>query len=171
MCITSDKKEVESALVVEKEDLVLSWDDFARDTSILAEKLKSLNRKWKGIVAITRGGLVPASILANKLSIRVVDTMCISSYDNKNQRGMNVLKEPLFATNSNGTKGDNGDGWLFVDDLVDSGNTIRHAREMYPKAYFAVVYAKPDGIESTIDIYAKHVNQCCWIFFPWEEED
>ena len=88
-----------------------------------------------GIVAITRGGLVPAHIIARELDIRVIDTVCISSYDDQTQREADVLKS---------VAGD-GAGWLIVDDLVDTGATGRIVREMLPKAHFATVYAKPAG--------------------------
>ena len=158
-CIT-EEKEVEKI-----DDLILSWDEFAKDTSILADKLKSYNKIWKGLIAITRGGLVPATILANKLGIRLVDTICISSYDNRNQRSMNILKKPSVIDD-----GGDGEGWLIIDDLVDSGNTIKYAGELYPKAHYAVVYAKPDG-KSIIDTYVRDINQSTWIEFPWEEKD
>ena len=48
--------------------------------------------KWTGIIAVSRGGLVPAGLLARELGIRYVDTVCISSYDHDNQREMKVLK-------------------------------------------------------------------------------
>ena len=143
-------------------DLTISWDEFAKDTSKLAEKLKKQKTSWKGIIAITRGGLVPANILAMKLGIRLVDTICISSYDNRNQGSMNILKKPMID--------DDGKGWLVIDDMIDSGNTIRYTRGIYPKADYAVVYAKPDG-KDCVDVYLRDIDQSTWIEFPWEEDE
>jgi xanthine phosphoribosyltransferase len=113
--------------------------------------------RWKGIVAITRGGLVPAAVIARELDIRIVDTVCISSYDWKERGAANVLKCP---------DGD-GDGWLLVDDLVDTGKTAGVARKMLPKAHFATVYAKPAG-RPMVDTFITEVSQDTWILFPWD---
>ena len=97
----------------------------------LAEK-QMQQSSGKGIWAVSRGGLVPGAILARELGIRHVDTICISSYDHDHQRDMTVVKAP---------EGD-GEGFLIVEDLVDSGDTARKLREMYPKAKLIAVCAK-----------------------------
>jgi len=61
-----------------------------------------------------------------------------------------------------------GEGWLIVDDLVDTGRTGRLVREMLPKAHFATVYAKPAG-RSVVDTYITEVSQDTWILFPWDQ--
>jgi len=60
-----------------------------------------------------------------------------------------------------------GEGILVVDDLVDSGRTLELIREMYPKAHFATVYAKPKG-KPMVQSYVTEVSQDTWIFFPWD---
>ena len=62
-----------------------------------------------------------------------------------------------------------GEGWLIVDDLVDTGKTARIAREMLPKAHFACVYAKPLG-KPLVDTYITEVSQDTWIYFPWDTD-
>ncbi len=117
------------------------------------------NQQWQGIVAITRGGLVPAAIIARELDIHIVDTICISSYDWKDQGGIEILKN---------VEGD-GDGWLLIDDLVDTGKTAKVARDMGPRAHFATVYAKPAG-RPIVDTFITEVSQDTWILFPWDAE-
>ena len=112
---------------------------------------------WKCVVAITRGGLVPAAIIARELEVRVIDTACISSYDHQDQGEPQVLK---------GVPGD-GEGCLIIDDLVDSGKTLELVRANYPKAHFATVYAKPQG-RPMVDTFITEVSQDTWIFFPWD---
>ena len=137
----------------------ISWDQLHRDSKALAWRL--LDKKFfKGIVAVTRGGLVPAAIVARELDIHLVDTVCVSSYDWKDQRGdVEVLKS---------ISGD-GDGWLIIDDLVDTGRTAEVVREIIPKAHFATVYAKPAG-RPIVDTYITEVSQDTWILFPWDSE-
>ncbi|WP_431830887.1 xanthine phosphoribosyltransferase [Salidesulfovibrio onnuriiensis] len=137
----------------------ISWDQLHRDCRALAMRLVELG-PWKGIYAITRGGLVPAAIIARELDIRMIDTICISTYDWQSKGSSSVLK---------GVEGD-GEGWLLIDDLVDTGKTANVAREMVPNAHFATVYAKPEG-RPTVDTYVTEVSQDTWILFPWDSQN
>jgi xanthine phosphoribosyltransferase len=67
-----------------------------------------------------------------------------------------------------GVAGD-GDGYLLIDDLVDSGRTAHHVRKLLPKAHFATLYAKPAG-RPIVDTCVKEFKQNKWIFFPWDSE-
>ncbi len=136
----------------------ISWQQLHRDSKALAWRLVE-RKTWKGIVAITRGGLVPASIIARELEIRLVDTICISSYDQQQQGNITVLKAPDT----------DGEGWLLIDDLVDTGNTARIVKDLLPKAHFATVYAKPAG-RPVVDTFITEVSQDTWILFPWDTE-
>ncbi|MCV3764257.1 xanthine phosphoribosyltransferase [Rhizobium sp. TRM95796] len=141
----------------------VSWDQFHRDARALAWRLAGQNKPFKGIVCITRGGLVPAAIISRELNIRLIETVCIASYhDYVNQGDMSVLKgiaEPLLE---NG-----GEGMLVVDDLTDTGKTAAEVRAMLPNAHFAAVYAKPKGVPM-IDTFVTEVSQDTWIYFPWD---
>ena len=62
----------------------VSWDQIHRDSRALAWRLDGhgpLNGGWKAVVAITRGGMAPAMIVARELDIRTVDTVSVKSYD------------------------------------------------------------------------------------------
>ena len=143
----------------------VSWDEFHRDSRALVWKLAELeqsrSKSWKGLVAITRGGLVPAAIVARELDIRLIETVCIASYSNKLQDDFKVLKG-LDAV------GD-GQDWLIIDDLVDSGRTAFAIKEMAPKAHLATVYAKPKG-RPLSDTFVTEVSQNTWILFPWDTQ-
>jgi adenine/guanine phosphoribosyltransferase-like PRPP-binding protein len=141
-----------------KKTFPISWEQLHRDSKALAWRLVDM-RAWKGIVAITRGGLVPASIIARELEIRLVDTVCISSYDARDLGESKVLKAVDIDSND----------WLLVDDLVDTGQTARIVREMLPDAHFATVYAKPEG-RPLVDTFITEVSQDTWILFPWDSE-
>ena len=141
-----------------RKNFPVSWDQLHRDAKALAWRLADLG-PWNSIVAITRGGLVPSAIIARELEIRMIDTVCVSSYDHKNQSGVEIIKPAL------------GDGKdvILIDDLVDTGETARVVRELMPKAHFATVYAKPEG-RPMVDSYITEVSQDTWIFFPWDTE-
>ena len=140
----------------------VSWDQFHRDARALAWRLTSAG-PFDTIVCITRGGLVPAAVVARELNVRTIETVCIASYhDYKSQGGLELIK-----TVSDDIKATNGKGVLIVDDLVDTGKTAKVARELLPGAHFATVYAKPMG-RPMVDTFITEVSQDTWIFFPWD---
>ncbi|HTH17288.1 MAG TPA: xanthine phosphoribosyltransferase [Magnetospirillum sp.] len=138
----------------------LSWADIHRDGRILASILAELP-PFDGIVAVTRGGLVPAAILSRELDIHLVETVCVSTYDDRDIRDPQVLKALTGALVGDGS------GWLVVDDLVDTGATLQVLRAMLPKAHFATLYAKPKG-QPLVDTFATVFPQTTWISFPWD---
>jgi len=140
----------------------VSWSELHRDARALAWRLADLG-PFKGLVAITRGGMVPAAIIARELNIRLIDTVCVSTYD-RMERGARV--EFLKGT---AAEQDKGKGWLIVDDLVDTGVTARAVRALLPQSHFATVYAKPAG-RPVVDTYITEVSQDTWILFPWDQE-
>jgi xanthine phosphoribosyltransferase len=145
-------------------DFPVTWQDIHRVAKALSWKLQETSKDspFKGIVAVTRGGLVPACLVAREMGIRVIETIAVSSYDAQSQRELAVLKPAVAA-------GD-GAGWLVVDDLADTGNTFRALRTILPKAHFACLYAKPEGAP-TADTYVTEVSQDTWIFLPWEDQE
>jgi xanthine phosphoribosyltransferase len=136
----------------------VTWDQLHRDARTLASMLMPLE-PFRGIVAITRGGLIPAAIVARELECRLIESISVVSYDEELQGVPNVLKHPSAA-------GD-GEGFLIVDDLVDSGVTARMVRELLPRAHFACLYAKPAG-KAVTDTFVVEVPQDTWILFPWD---
>lgn len=140
----------------------VSWDELHRNAKALAWRLLSLG-PWDGVVAVTRGGLVPAAIVARELEMRLVDTICIKSYEDTGTGGRQSAVQVLKGVAGDGT------GLLIIDDLVDTGHTARAVREMLPKAHFATIYAKPAG-RPLVDTFVTEVSQDTWILFPWDIE-
>ena len=146
-----------------KDEIVISWPELHRDARYLSRRLDEAG-DWKGIIAITRGGLVPAALVARELDIRLIDTVCVVSYtpsgsvdDARIQGELRWLK---------GVEGD-GQDWLLIDDLVDTGRTARAVRERLPKAHFATLYAKPQG-RPLVDTFVREFEQSKWVYFPWD---
>lgn len=142
----------------------VSWDQFHRDARALAWRLAGAG-PFAAMVCITRGGMVPAAIVARELGIRLVETICVASYNHTTQGDARIIKaaSPDIA----GLGGGRGKGVLIVDDLVDTGQTARLVRELLPEAHFAAVYAKPMG-RPLVDTFITEVSQDTWIFFPWD---
>jgi xanthine phosphoribosyltransferase len=153
------------AKVPYEDEIIVSWVELHRDARYLSETLHKMG-PWKGIIAVTRGGLVPAALVARELDIRLVDTVCVTSYDSaasggaqQVQGGVQVLK----------TVSGDGDGYLLIDDLVDTGRTAKVVRQLLPRAHFACLYAKPAG-RPIVDTVVKEFKQTKWIHFPWDIE-
>jgi xanthine phosphoribosyltransferase len=145
------------------DEIVISWPELHRDARYLSAQLHE-HGGWSGIIAITRGGLVPAALVARELEIRLIDTVCLASYGvgagggaEQKQGDIRLLK---------GVAGD-GSGYLLIDDLVDTGRTAQVVRQLLPKAYFATLYAKPAG-RPFVDTCVKEFKQNKWIYFPWD---
>jgi len=143
-------------------DIIISWPELHRDSRYLSMMLHDI-RPWKGIIAITRGGLVPAALIARELDIRLIDTICVVSYSTATG-GVESAQGDLKLLKSVSC---DGDGFLLIDDLVDTGKTARFVRAMLPKAHFATLYAKPAG-RPTVDTFVKEFRQNKWIYFPWD---
>jgi len=140
----------------------VSWDQFHRDARALAWRLHAAG-PFTAIVAITRGGLVPAAIVARELNVRLIETVCVESYQNYTKQGaVSLLKGVTEEIVKLGGK-----GVLIVDDLVDTGKTATVVRELLPGAHFATVYAKPMG-RPMVDTFVTEVSQDTWIYFPWD---
>lgn len=140
-------------------DLTVSWEELHRHARSLAWRLLDAG-PWRGIVSITRGGMVPAAIIARELELRLVDTVCVSSYAHQRQGELTILKHATVPR-------DEGKGWLLVDDLVDTGRTVQACREKLPQAHVATLFAKPEG-RPFVDTFIEEVPQDTWILFPWD---
>jgi xanthine phosphoribosyltransferase len=142
----------------------VSWDQLHRDSRALAWRLDDHNPDggpWRAVVAITRGGMAPAMIVARELGIRMVDTISVKSYDHQSQSQPHVIKTPDAELVGDGT------GVLVIDDLVDTGKTLELVKAHMPAAHIATVYAKPLG-RPMVDTFITEVSQDTWIFFPWD---
>jgi xanthine phosphoribosyltransferase len=142
----------------------VSWDQFHRDARALVWRLAGVG-PFQAIVCVTRGGLVPAAIVARELDIRLIETVCVVSYSHITQGSLKLLKGVADSIVTVG--GGRGKGVLIVDDLVDTGKTAKVVREILPEAHFATVYAKPMG-RPMVDTFITEVSQDTWIYFPWD---
>ena len=138
----------------------LTWAQLHQDVRSLAAQLAGKGT-FRGIVAVARGGLVPAGILARACNIFLVETVCIRS-----------CEAQIYAPEARVLKAfsqDEGLGWLAVDDMAATGRTAALLRAMLPKAHIAAVYAKEQGM-ACIDSFAVMVPRDSWLIFPWDSQ-
>jgi len=139
-------------------DFPVSWEEMHRNAKALAWRLVDKG-PWTAVIGVARGGLIPATIVARELGVRLVDTVCVAHYDEQK-----ILTEPKMLKMLPG----DGSGCVVVDDLVDTGRTLQLVRKYLPKAHYATIYTKPDG-KPLVDSYVMEVSQDTWIHFPWEQ--
>jgi xanthine phosphoribosyltransferase len=142
--------------------LRVSWEDFHRDARLLAERLARAG-DFSAIVAVSRGGLIPAAIVARELGVRIVETVSVASYEAETTQGAlrllkSIARDVLALPHER---------LLFVDDLADTGATASALRAMAPAAHLSALYAKPRGAP-LLDSYVRSAPQDCWIYFPWD---
>ncbi len=152
----------EKGMEPQNKSFPVTWDQFHRDSRALAWRLNE-EGPFSAMVAITRGGLVPAAIVAREINIRLIETVSVKSYDHQSQGNIEVLKPIADLVLTGAASGK----VLIVDDLVDTGATARVVRDMLPGAHFATVYAKPMG-RKLVDTFVTEVSQDTWIYFPWD---
>lgn len=148
--------------MLESDKIFIKWDEFHNDTKILCEKIKATNIKFNKIVAINRGGLIPAGIVAYELGIRNSAVINIATYVGSQHLKLDEVDSPEnVGVVDNNT--------LIVDDLSDQGQTFRVMRRTFPLGKYVSVYAKPCG-KKEVDICAKEIPDK-WVIFPWDVDE
>lgn len=145
-----------------KRTIPVSWDELHRIARALAHELGAIGR-WTGVVAIARGGMVPAAIIARELGLRRIEVVASASYDDRTRGPISILSDVEALKRSCG----DGSGWLVIDDIADTGTTMQAVRTILPRAHTAAIYVKPAG-RRELDSFAIEAEQDSGIEFPWD---
>jgi uncharacterized protein len=144
---------------------LISWQDFQRLACKLAGVIADDGFDVELIVAIARGGLVPARVIADYLGVMNVASFRIEHYRGSERTPRAMLRNPLSAEIA-------GRRVLLVDDVSDSGETfevgLRHLRECLPDAEIrtATLHHKITS-RYVPDYFAAKVIKWRWITYPW----
>ncbi len=147
--------------------IYITFTEITHRCKQLAEEIMKSDGRPDMILAVARGGLVPAGMLAQLLDVRDIRTICLASYSDDGQQ--EEIK-PIFCSDIPVDK-----NVLVVDDLIDSGGTLAYLKEKF-KAYntvkFATFYSKTANLNklSLLDYATELKNPDEWIVFPWEPE-
>lgn len=136
----------------------VTWDEIQGRCLELARQIIATGKTPEKILTITRGGLFPAGILARELDIRHIETVCIDTYNTQTRKEPVLLKAPSADYTQN---------VLVVDDLVDTGTTLKMLRGLLVNPLIVTIFAKPEG-EPLVDLYHEKVDQHVWVRFPWD---
>lgn len=148
---------------MDNESQDITWEEIQRAMINIAGHFRNSIKQYTQIIPVARGGFVPATILSHMLELPIKDAIFAQSYTGKTQGQLNVVI-PLLK--------DSGVGAIFVDDIIDTGNTIRAIRDTLPSAKFVAPVGKIPGVESVADhllcLPPILAEQGVWLNFPWE---
>jgi len=145
----------------------LKWERVQRLCKELANEIRECENMEEvyGIIAVTRGGLIPAGILSHELGIHNIDTIGFTSYDNKVQGSLRCNKEPSIVDMTDLNK------HIIVEDIVDSGTTLKALREYFPLSWPVASLVVRCSVDDR-PTYIGHVEETNeWVTFPWEKKD
>ena len=144
--------------------LHLGWGDVQRLTEEVAERVREGVFRPEVVVAVSRGGFDPARILCDQLSIHRLASLQIEYYTDVNRK--RGAPEVVFPLNADvpGLRA------LVVDDVSDSGTSLRAARDHVlergaSEVRVATLHIKP-WTTFRPDFYAEEVD--AWVVYPWE---
>ena len=149
------------------EELNITCERLIMDCKVLAKFIEMKYPMVKKLVAITRGGLFPTLMLSEFLEIKNIGSISLKSYNdgehsNSEMQQLNNLLDETW----------NSEDTLFVDDLFDSGNTIKFIKEKFPKALACTIYYKERSSENSnikyLDFYSEKIPDI-WINFFFEQ--
>lgn len=129
--------------------------------------LEQLPRDYDALLAVTRGGLVPAGLIAEKINQRNVIVAAVMFYTDEGE----TLDEPVFLQFPSDAIL-NRKRVLIIDDIWDSGRTAMGVKERIEaaggEAEIAVLHYKPGQsvYEEEPDYYVVETDH--WIVYPWE---
>ncbi len=162
----------------------MGWSDIDACASALAERLPAACgvAAFDRVIGIARGGLIPAVLLASRLGVKRVESIQVRYYD-----GDTRLDAPTVVGDTPAVCGPSGDPQrtLLVDELVDSGDTLRYLRTIFPEASMATLVARQvagapeeehgllpwscgaDGAAESRVWVVRSIPTDRWILFPW----
>ena len=127
-----------------KNKTFISWSEIDKLLDDIERQIKESGEKFSMIAGVTRGGLVPAVMLSHRLDLPM---MAISTEDA-------ILPISLAKKT------------LIVDEIYDTGKTIKGLKQVNPMTQFAVLYHNI-GLEE-LPFYGKKMRLDNWLVFPWE---
>ena len=141
----------------------ISWLTLETQCQMLANKIIEKEIQYSCIVGISRGGLIPATILSHLLGIKKLYTIAYKSYSNQERQDVEQVYPNHQDLKSKTI--------LLVDDIADSGNTIIQAKKDLEakgcKVTVVTLHYKKDS-KIIPDIYLIEANN--WLVYPWEND-
>lgn len=129
--------------IMDQENDLKGWSEIEECVEILVKRITQTGQKFKTIYTISRGGLVPARLVADRLDIKQI-----------------LVDEETIPDDS-----------LFVDDIYDTGETFRKMMPLVENPdtlLFATLFARRKKQYPKQLIYAKQTKNSEYVVFPWD---
>lgn len=147
--------------------IYLDWNEVTGAVSQLTKTIKEHNCSFTRILAVARGGLVPAAMLSHQLGIKIVGSLQLRSYsDTYSQENVVAWSWRQLDLTSGEFRGAD---TLILDDLHDTGKTLEFMKRHFPEATIATLYHKQHtATPPPIGFPGLSMPSDKWITFPWE---
>lgn len=149
--------------------LRLTWQDIENMCDRITEEIKKRGYKIDVIVAVSRGGLIPARILSDRLDVRLITSISIVFYDDIGKR----LDNPRLVQGISNEKLIRYKNILLCDDIVDTGESlelaINHLKQLKPKNILSTSLLVKPHAKIYPDIFEQETD--AWVIFPWETKE
>jgi uncharacterized protein len=146
---------------------VLTWERFGVASRQLAQQIADSGFQADIVIAVARGGLLPAGALAYALGTKAAGTLNVEFYSDIEE----TLPDPVVLEPMLDTGAIRGKKLLVVDDVADSGRTLALVMDLMKlhgaDARSAVLYTKPRTIH--VPDYSWRATDL-WITFPWSAQ-
>ncbi|WP_193103201.1 phosphoribosyltransferase [Brachybacterium sp. FME24] len=146
---------------------VLTWELFGTASRELAQVIADSEFSPEIVIAVARGGLLPAGSLSYALGLKLADAINVEFYTDVHE----TLPDPVLLAPMLDTESIQGKRLLVVDDVADSGRTLALVldllREMGADARSAVLYGKSGSVVAPDYVWRRTDD---WIVFPWSSE-
>ena len=144
---------------------LISWSEVQRLCLRLAGLITESGYHPDIVVAIGRGGFVPARLLCDYLDIMALTSIKIEHYlSGSSKQAEAVIRYPLRTTIKNLRV-------LLVDDVNDSGDTleiaIQHLADFQPREVRTAVMHHKTSTHFKVDYQAKKITKWRWLIYPW----
>lgn len=147
---------------------ILTWELFGTASRELATLVAESGYEPDIILAIARGGLLPAGALGYALSVKNTYTLNVEFYTGIDER----LPMPIMLPPVPSLVDVSGARILVVDDVADTGRTLKLVNEFcegkVADSKIAVLYEKPHS-EVKCDFVWRYTDK--WVNFPWSDKD
>jgi hypoxanthine phosphoribosyltransferase len=153
-----------------KEYRWLGFGDMESIAHNMANSIKSEYGKPRAILYIERGGMVLAKMLSDMLGVKEMYGVQIVAYESVNRQGQGMYILPHYIS----LDMKKGEYLLLVDDIADSGKTLKAASDLFSKKYGRLVVATMAYKKRSVfkpDVIGKTVPDNAWIVFGYEENE
>jgi len=144
---------------------LISWAEVRRLCQRLARLLQDSGYRPDIVVAIGRGGLVPARLVCDYLDIMALTSIKIEHYlSASTPREHAIVRYPLCT-------GIRDQRVLLLDDVNDSGDTLQvaleHVQSFQPREARTAVMHQKTTTRTGVDYYARKIISWRWLIYPW----